>query len=317
MSEIISMGEAIVEFIRDQAGLSFDKCGCFIGPFPSGSPAIFADAVAKMGHASAIIGGIGDDDFGRCFLNKLNNDGVSCKHIKVEKNRTTGVAFATYYEDGSREFIFHFDKTPVVMAELNNPEATETPVYFHLMGCSLMINDNFMTRIIDTALSFVSKGAKLTLDPNIRNNILHGRNIPDILAPILEHCSIFFPGLNELQMVTGIDNLHGSIAKLWDKYPKMELIVVKMGSKGSAVFNRDAGFFADVYDIIPVDPTGAGDNYDAGFLCGLLDGKPLTECAQLASAAAALCAKTMGPMESVISDSHLANMISSKQIIHR
>jgi sugar/nucleoside kinase (ribokinase family) len=50
-----------------------------------------------------------------------------------------------------------------------------------------------------------------------------------------------------------------------------------------------------------VDPTGAGDCFDAGFLCGLLEGKPARECAEIASAAGALNAAAFGPMEGDIS----------------
>ena len=314
MSEILSMGDAIAEFIRDKAGVPFDQCGCFLGPYASGSPAIFVDAVAKLGHKSGMIGGIGDDGFGACFYNKLKTDGVSCENIKVVKNASTGISFNTYYDDGSREFNFYFEHTPVVEAEVINPK-TETPIFFHQMGCALMVNDTFRKKIIDTALSFVSKGAKLTLDPNIRENILYGRNIEDILKPILEECSILLPSSDELRMITGNSSILESIDILWKKYPKLELIVVKMGSKGSVIFNKEKYFSAGVYDIKPVDPTGAGDNYDAGFLCGILDKKPLTECAKLASATAALCTQVMGPMESVITKSILNKMIDSKDII--
>jgi len=46
-----------------------------------------------------------------------------------------------------------------------------------------------------------------------------------------------------------------------------------------------------------VDPTGAGDCFDAGFVAGLLEGLPLEEVGRLANACGALGATRKGPME--------------------
>ena len=64
MAEILTMGELIVEIMRPKEDMPLDMAGTFLGPFPSGAPAIFIDTAARLGHSAAIIGGVGDDDFG-------------------------------------------------------------------------------------------------------------------------------------------------------------------------------------------------------------------------------------------------------------
>ena len=71
MAEIMTMGEIIVEIMRDGVDQPLDKAGVFRGPYPSGAPAIFIDTVARLGHRAAIVGGVGDDDFGKCLLERL------------------------------------------------------------------------------------------------------------------------------------------------------------------------------------------------------------------------------------------------------
>ncbi len=50
-----------------------------------------------------------------------------------------------------------------------------------------------------------------------------------------------------------------------------------------------------------VDPTGAGDCFDAGFLCGQLEGRDFEQSARMAAAVGALNAQAFGPMEGRIS----------------
>lgn len=107
MAEIIVMGEMLVEIMREQENEELYEPGVFRGPFPSGAPAIFIDTAARLGCSTAIIGGVGKDDFGKNILDRLRKDGVDCSHVLESTERSTGVAFVTYYSDGSRKFIFH------------------------------------------------------------------------------------------------------------------------------------------------------------------------------------------------------------------
>ena len=50
MTEIWTMGEMLVEIMRPRAGIQLSRAGEFLGPFPSGAPAIFIDAAARLGH---------------------------------------------------------------------------------------------------------------------------------------------------------------------------------------------------------------------------------------------------------------------------
>ena len=65
------------------------------------------------------------------------------------------------------------------------------------------------------------------------------------------------------------------------------------------------------YAVEEVDPTGAGDCFDAGFLCGLLEGLSLKGCAEVGAAAGALNAGAFGPMEGKISRANLAQVMRS------
>lgn len=300
MCEVWTMGEMLVEIMRPRAGMQLFETGEFIGPFPSGAPAIFIDTVARLGHTAGIFGGVGRDDFGKNILDRLKKDGVNVDYVFEDEHQSTAVAFVTYFKDGSRKFIYHIGNTPAVHPKPFDIKDIEAPKYFHIMGCSLMASEAFKEKIIDAALRFAADGAKISFDPNIRPELLGSRTIDEVLGEILSNCSVLMPGTEELKMLTGEDTIEGSIKKLFS-YEKMQVVALKKGSRGSTLYTRDEQIECPSYQVEQVDPTGAGDCYDAALLCGLIEGKSLLEAGKMASAAGALNVMKLGPMEGDIS----------------
>jgi sugar/nucleoside kinase (ribokinase family) len=300
MAEIWTMGELLVEVMRPRRGMPLAQPGEFLGPFPSGATGIFIDTVARLGHSAAIVSGVGDDDFGRCILERFERDGVKTGRILVVPNKATGVAFVTYFEDGSRRFLYHWDHTPAVMARAPAVTDIAGTRFLHVMGCALMPNAGFRAEVFKAVKRFVRAGARISFDPNLRPELLSGRSVSSLIGPVLGSCSVLLPGERELQLLSGLEDIDAAAGRLLRK-PPMETIVVKRGSRGCTVYTKDGKTDVPSCDVREVDPTGAGDCFDAGFLCGLLEGLSLDECARIAAAAGALNAAAFGPMEGDIS----------------
>jgi len=155
---------------------------------------------------------------------------------------------------------------------------------------------------------FAREGARITFDPNIRFELLKERNVEEIVGPILRHCSIIFPGENELLLLSGRERVESAAVELFQRYP-LNIIVLKRGSRGCTIFTPGEKKDVPAFRIDELDPTGAGDCFDAGFLCGQLDGKSLEESARLAAAVGALNAQAFGPMEGAINQESVAAML--------
>ena len=84
---------------------------------------------------------------------------------------------------------------------------------------------------------------------------------------------------------------------------------MKNGKKGCVIYTRNEKVTFGVYAVPPVDATGAGDSFDGAFLCALLEGKELLECAKFATAAASLNTGAFGPMEGAISRENVQRLI--------
>ncbi len=314
MPSIWTMGELLVEIMRPQPSLGLYNPGPFLGPYPSGAPAIFIDTVARLGHPAGMIGGVGEDDFGRSLIDRLHADGVRCEHIHAYPGHATAVAFVSYFGNGSRQFIYHIDGTPAVLADGHGAEMIGRPGYFHIMGCSLMANDTFRARIFGVMSVLHKKGAKISFDPNIRPELLGSRRLEDVVGPVLQVCHVLLPGVGELALLGGRETVEENVAVLFERTP-IEIVVVKRGKQGASVYTHKDGTNEPVevpaYVVDEVDPTGAGDCFDAGFLCGLLEGLSLKGCAEVASAAGALNAGAFGPMEGKISRANVAKVMKT------
>jgi sugar/nucleoside kinase (ribokinase family) len=296
MTGIWTMGELLAEIMRPRRDMTLGEVGPFMGPYPSGAAGIFIDTVAQLGHPAGIVSGVGDDAFGHAIVDRLRRDGVRTDHVDVHPGRSTGVAFITYASDGSRSFIYHWAGTPAVMSRAPREEDIPDAAFFHVMGCSLMPDDRFREEVLTAVERFAAKGARITFDPNIRAELLAGRSVEAIAGPVLRRCSILLPGVAELLMLAGEDDVEAAVAALRARYG-VETVVLKRGARGCTVFPGDgAPFDVPAFQVQEVDPTGAGDSFDAGFLVGLLEGRDLAGAARLAAAAGALNASVFGPM---------------------
>src|SRR3569623_52968 len=104
---IATIGEILVEIMAVHPGDGFSEPIDLVGPYPSGAPAIFIEQVARLGNPCAIIGCVGDDEFGHLNLDRLRRDGVDVSAITVHPQAVTGSAFVRYREDGQRKFVFN------------------------------------------------------------------------------------------------------------------------------------------------------------------------------------------------------------------
>ena len=73
--DVISLGEALIDFISLESGVTledapgFEKC-------PGGAPANFAVACARLGVTTGFVGKVGDDAFGSAIIERLKEIAV-------------------------------------------------------------------------------------------------------------------------------------------------------------------------------------------------------------------------------------------------
>ncbi len=295
-SEIITIGEMIVEIMRKRVDSPLDRPDDFVGPFPSGAPAIFADQAARLGHSVALIGAVGEDDFGKCLLERFAADGVDTKYVTQVSGLATGVAFVTYFSDGSRQFIFHIGNSAAGQLPQPQEEIFTGAKWLHICGSTLSASEAMRQACYRACELAAEAGAHISFDPNLRPELLGGEEaLRAICAPVLAAAALVLPSSTEAELLTGVPGIEAACQTLLDG--GVEIVALKRGADGCTIFTESQTISVPGYEVEVVDPTGAGDCFDAGFVVGLTEGLDLEEVGRLANACGALATTRQGPME--------------------
>jgi sugar/nucleoside kinase (ribokinase family) len=298
----VTLGEALVELMRDTVGVGLDVPGTFVGPFPSGAPAIAAASAARLGMPSGFIGCLGDDDFGHCFRARCARDGVDASWVVTVPGATTGTSFVTYLADGSRRFLFHLADAA---AGRLGPEMVDAAYVggarvIHITGSTLALGAGPHAACMRAARLGKAGGALISFDPNLRPELLGGRTVAEVCGPILELADVVLPSGAEAALLAGNAPqapAEASCRALLARWGG-KLVVLKQGAEGSTAYPAGGDpLHVPSFAVQEVDPTGAGDCFAAALLVGLERGMELCAALRRANAAGAMATTVRGPME--------------------
>jgi len=96
-----------------------------------------------------------------------------------------------------------------------------------------------------------------------------------VLEKILPHVDILLPNEREAMKMSRADDSETALSRLAEK---VETVVMKMGARGAVARQRGRRFSAPSIPVSVIDPVGAGDSFDAGFLHQFLRGADIENC---------------------------------------
>jgi len=292
---IIAVGELLVEFVSHSKGCELRKLSQYSGPYPSGAPAICIDQAARVGAKAQIFGGVGADNFGVALTERLRANGVETTGIEVLKNKTTGVAFVSYFEDGSRTFIFHLNDTAADAIDKSALALPTGPLIMHISGSSLG-NPHLREAIELTAANVLQQGGQISCDPNARPELMSDAKVKSALTNLIAKSSYLFPSDSDLEFLYPECSQSQAIEKLIEL--GVETIALTRGEQGSTIFSKgNDPLSLGGHTVDEVDPTGAGDCFCGTFLAMIAQGQSVETSGQYANAAGAIAVTRRGPME--------------------
>ena len=309
--DIVTMGPLICEVMRKELDKPLDAPADFTGPYPSGDAAIMLNAAAKLGAKCAMIGVVGNDGFGRCVTNRLEESGADCSMVRIHPEAATGVAFVCYYSDGSRNFLYHVHHAAPGMLTPKDVdmEKIKGAKWIHVSGFTMSTNQDSAEAVYKMVRE-ASPETKVCFDPNIRPEALSVEEIRRLCMPVLERADLVLPSKSEAVMFTGAAT-DDEGCRLWASQGK--IVILKNGEAGCRIYTKDEVVDVPSFQVEEVDPTGAGDTFCGAFLTALIEGKSIRECGRFANAAGAMSVRRQGPMEGAPSRAELEAFLEEHQ----
>ncbi len=111
------------------------------------------------------------------------------------------------------------------------------------------------------------------------------------LYDILRYVDVFLPNEREARKAAGTEDLELAIRKLAELVP---VVVVKLGRDGAMAQRGTERFISPAQIVDAVDPVGAGDSFDAGFIHQYLRGADMPACLASGNMAGALSTTRSG-----------------------
>ena len=296
---IVSVGELLVELMRERANAPLDVPGTFQGPYASGAPAIFAWAAARLGAKVRFAGVCGDDPFGRLCRGHLQAAGVELC-VRTDPTRETGAAFVSYRGDGGRDFLFYLGRSAAAQfspADLT-PELLEDVGWLHVTGSSLGVSAGMRQAVFAAVKAAKARGATVSFDPNVRPELFPGQDLRMVCRPVLDAADVILPSLAEAEQLTGLADPEGACRAL---LAHARIVLLKRGAEGCTLFTADEVQQLPGHDVHERDPTGAGDCFAAGFAVASLGGADALQAARFANVVGALQVTAFGPTTAPLS----------------
>lgn len=242
------------------------------------SSAIVAHNLAALGCRVGFISRIGDDPLGQIAVDRLAAGGVDVSKVRrVDGETKTGLTVILQRQQRRNILTYPgtiFDLTP---ADLDFHYLADSG-HFHLSSYYLQRG---LTAHVGELFGKL-KAAELTI--SLDTNDDPENTWADGLLEVLRYVDVFLPNARELKLIAGTDDFEEAMVRVAKLVP---VLVVKMGEQGALAQRGSERITSPAVKVKFVDPVGAGDSFDAGFLSRYVRGADLRTCLEWGNRAGA------------------------------
>jgi sugar/nucleoside kinase (ribokinase family) len=278
--DIITFGDLCVDLIMtgDDVTPQFGQVEKLVGDYTlemGGSCSIFACQAARLGLRVGILGRVGDDDFGRLIVNRLQSWGVDTQHVIVDPGIKTGMGIALCQGNDRAILTYLGGLNAIYPDEVQDDFLSSSR---HLHHGSFFLHTILRPAIPDIFSRAKNQGLTTSLDTNWDPEEKWNATLFDTLP----NTDIFFPNEQEALRIARVNTLPEAIEMFCDM--KIPTLAVKLGADGALVHTNQV---IHRCSLPPADEggdsIGAGDSFDAGFLAGWLRGLAPDKCLEIGS----------------------------------
>ena len=253
------------------------------------SSAICAHNLSVMGARVGFITRSGNDALGQLALQKLKSSGVDLTAATRSKQTPTGITVILPHKRGR-----HIVTYPGTIFEMTYKDLDinylASARHFHMS--SFFLHRKLRKDIPRLFRALKKAGVSTSLDTN--DDPQEAWTEDGILEETLKYVDVFLPNEREALKITATPKVEDAARKLAEK---VATAVVKLGPRGAMAVNRGQRIAAESVKVDVIDPIGAGDSFDAGFIYQFVRGAPLAKCLQWGNLAGAFSTTQPGGTE--------------------
>jgi ribokinase len=262
-------------------GLGFDT---FVG----GKGCNQAIAAARAGAAVAMVGCVGDDEYGTVILDALAASGVGAERVR---RAPTGTGVAQIFVDRGGANVVGV--APRANGELSPADVEAARASIEAAAVLLLQLEIPLETAVAAARIARAAGAKVVVNPAPM------RERSPELATLLGLCDVLIPNETEAARLAG--------------YAGVPTVIVTLGGRGALL--RETGKppqAIDPFAVDVVDTTAAGDAFCGAFAASLAGGAGAHAAARWATAAGALACTRMGAEPSLPRREEIERLLASQ-----
>lgn len=304
MPQFISIGETMVSFVpTEQVSLSY---GPSLKMRIAGAESNTAIALQRLGISTAFVSRLGDDTLGQYVLRMIRAEGVDTSDVCVDRENPTGLMIKEMH--ANREtcvYYYRNGSAAAHMTKCNIPERklAEADI-LHLTGITPVLSES-CKELTYAAMELAMKHKTgISFDPNIRRKLWKQEDYRPLMQDLIRKTTYLFLGMEEAEYIYGTSDIKQLGDQLF-RSEKMKCVVFKDGSRGAWCYDGDNMLQILPENAICVDPIGAGDAFNAGFLYGILHNYSYSESGKIGAICGARAIETSGDIEGLIYEEEL------------
>jgi sugar/nucleoside kinase (ribokinase family) len=265
------------------------------------SSAILAHNMAVLGSRVAFITKVGDDLLGEEALARVEQSGLDLSRIVKPKGQTSGLTIILPHDHDRHQLTYlgtiselHFDELDL--------EYLSSARHFHLS--SLYLHRAMLEQIPELFRRMKGAGLTTSLDTNDDPDDRWGKPLQEVLP----YVDVLLPNRREACKLAGCEDFGDAVKSLASQVP---LLVVKLGAEGAIASTNGETVTVHGIQVDVVDPVGAGDSFNAGFLHQWLHGADLRTCLAFANVIGAFSTTSSGGTEAFRDRQALSRFIAA------
>jgi 2-dehydro-3-deoxygluconokinase len=300
--KVLVVGEGMIELSKAAAGLWRMGSG--------GDTLNTAIHLARLGCAVSFASALGSDPFSVLLRESWRHEGLNADTVLADPQRTAGLYAIHTDQRGERSFTY-WRRESAARCLFAHPDIARVEaaaeqadlLIFSLISLAVLPPES-RHRLIDLAERAVERGGRVAFDGNYRptlwDDVDTARRAREAAIAL---CDFGLPTLDDECAIEGPTDA-AEVAERWMRSGAKE-VVVKLGSDGCLT---PEGLVAPLKHLEPVDTTGAGDAFNAGYLHARLHQQGVVAAAKAGHELAAWTVMEHGGIPAITHDAPYAHL---------